>query len=71
MQGDSRLIVKPVSEEVAHKDTVLVAYQTAVQKLIKSLLNIQFKHVPRAQNKHPDALVILLKKWTLLIRQLM
>lgn len=36
-----------------------MSYQIVVQKLIRSFSHIKFEHVPRAHNKHVDALVTL------------
>lgn len=40
----------------------MVEYRTGIQKLIKSFSSIQFEHVPRAPNKHADALATLASK---------
>lgn len=37
----------------------LASYWAAIQRLVKSFSNVQFKHVPRSYNKHEDALATL------------
>lgn len=59
MQEDFRLIIKQFKKEFSLKDVALVAYRTAVQKLINSFLNVRFKHVAQAYNKHADVLATL------------
>lgn len=62
VQGDSKLIIEQVNGKFALKEAALVEYKTAIQKIIKSFSSIQFEHVPRAQNKHADALATLASK---------
>lgn len=50
------LIIKQVIGVFSLQRVTLSAYRTTVQTLVKSFLSIQFKHFPRAQNKHTDAL---------------
>lgn len=61
-QGDSKLTIKQVNGEFALKETTLVKYRIAIQKLVKSFLGIQFEHVPQAQNKHADVVATLASK---------
>lgn len=57
-----RAIILQVNEDFALKKVALVAYPTAIQKLVKSFSSIHFKQVLRARNKHADPLAILATK---------
>ncbi|XP_070022789.1 uncharacterized protein [Nicotiana sylvestris] len=57
--GDSDLLVHQVQGEWAMKNTKILPYLYHVQELIKWFTKIEFKHVPRVQNKFADALATL------------
>ncbi|XP_070029191.1 uncharacterized protein [Nicotiana sylvestris] len=57
--GDSDLLVHRVQGEWATKNTKILPYIYYVQELMKRFTNIEFKHVPRIQNKFADALATL------------
>ncbi|XP_070056758.1 uncharacterized protein [Nicotiana tomentosiformis] len=57
--GDSDLLVHQVSGEWSMKNTKILPYMYCVQELIKRFTKIEFKHVPRIQNKFADALATL------------
>lgn len=62
VQGGSKLIIEQANGEFALKEAALVEYRTTIQKLIKSFSGTQFKHAPRAQNKHAVVLATLASK---------
>lgn len=55
-------VIEQINGEFGLKETALVKYRTAIQKLIKSLSSIQFEHVPQSQNKYVDPLATLASK---------
>ncbi|XP_070046688.1 uncharacterized protein [Nicotiana tomentosiformis] len=57
--GDSNLLVHQVLGEWATKNTKILLYLHYVQELIKRFTKIEFKHVPRIQNKFADSLATL------------
>ncbi|XP_070007507.1 uncharacterized protein [Nicotiana sylvestris] len=57
--GDSDLLVHQVQGEWAMKNTKILPYLYHVQELMKRFTKIEFKHVPRIQNKYADALATL------------
>lgn len=68
VQGDSKLVIEQINGEFALNEAALVDYKTATHKLIKSFSSIQFEHVPRAQNKHANALATFASKCTFQMR---
>ncbi|XP_070015400.1 uncharacterized protein [Nicotiana sylvestris] len=57
--GDSDLLVHQVQGEWTMKNTKILPYVYHVQELMKRFTKIEFKHVPRIQNKFADALTTL------------
>ncbi|XP_070056669.1 uncharacterized protein [Nicotiana tomentosiformis] len=57
--GDSDLLIHQVLREWATKNTKILPYLHCVQDLIKIFTKIEFKYVPRVQNKFADALATL------------
>ncbi|XP_070045976.1 uncharacterized protein [Nicotiana tomentosiformis] len=57
--GDSNLLVHQVLGEWATKNAKILPYLQCVQELTKRFTKIEFKHVPRIQNKFADALATL------------
>lgn len=49
--------------KIYNKEIGLADYRNVVKKLIKSFSIPQFEHVPRAHDKHTDALVTLISSW--------
>lgn len=59
MQGDSKLVIQQINGKFSLKESTLAFYPTAVQKLVKHLLSVQFDHVSLSHNKHVDALACI------------
>nr|XP_016474472.1 PREDICTED: uncharacterized protein LOC107796238 [Nicotiana tabacum] len=57
--GDLDLLIHQVLREWATKNTMIFLYLYCVQDLIKRFSKIEFKHVPRIQNKFADVLANL------------
>ncbi|XP_033512022.2 uncharacterized protein [Nicotiana tomentosiformis] len=57
--GDLDLLIHQVLREWATKNTMIFLYLHCVQDLIKRFSKIEFKHVPRIQNKFADVLANL------------
>lgn len=62
VQGDSKLIIKQVSDEFTMKEITAVSYPMVVQRLIKFFEDIWFKHMLRGHNRHVDTLATLASK---------
>ena len=57
--GDSDLLIHQVREEWATKNSKILPYLHHVQELRKRFIEIEFQHVPRAQNEFANALATL------------
>ncbi|XP_059654547.1 uncharacterized protein LOC132301296 [Cornus florida] len=66
MCGDSKLVVKQVMGESAVPEPSLSSYRTIIQKLLARFSSVRFLHVPRSNNRYPDALVMLASKLTII-----
>ncbi|XP_059639695.1 uncharacterized protein LOC132282083 [Cornus florida] len=63
--GDSKLVVKQVTDEYAISEPSFTSYRTIIQKLLMRFSSVHFLHVPRSNNKYPDALATLASKLTI------
>ncbi|XP_070013653.1 uncharacterized protein LOC142176093 [Nicotiana tabacum] len=57
--GDSDLLIHQVQGEWNTKNTKILPYVHCVKELCKKFIKVDFKHIPRVQNKFADALATL------------
>ncbi|XP_059630203.1 uncharacterized protein LOC132273204 [Cornus florida] len=60
--GDSKLVVKQVTGKYAIREPSLASYRTIIQRLLARFSSVRFLHVPRSNNRYPDALATLASK---------
>ena len=62
IQGDSRVIVQQMVGNFAVKEPALAIYITLLQHLLAKFEQYKLKHIPRTQNRYPDALATMASK---------
>ncbi|KAJ1397146.1 Ribonuclease H domain [Sesbania bispinosa] len=64
IKGDSNLIIKQLKGEYGVKEASLAAYRDEALKLTEAFEGIEASHIPRAENRHADALATIRSKET-------
>ncbi|KAJ1394091.1 Ribonuclease H-like superfamily [Sesbania bispinosa] len=64
IKGDSNLIIKQLKGEYGVKEASLAAYREEALKLTEAFEGIEATHIPRAENRHADALATIGSKET-------
>ncbi|KAJ1438452.1 Ribonuclease H domain [Sesbania bispinosa] len=64
IKGDSKLIIKQLKGEYGVKEASLAAYRDEALKLTEAFEGIEASHIPRAENRHVDALATIGSKET-------
>ena len=57
--SSSQLVVKHIEDSYEARGEKMILYLKKVQELLKNLIRVQVKHVPRAENSRADALAKL------------
>ena len=59
VSNDSQLVVKQIEDSYEARGEKMILYLKKVQELLKKFIQVQVKHVPRAENSRADALAKL------------
>ena len=59
VSSDSQLVVKQIEDSYKAKGEKMILYLKKVQELLKNIIRVQVKHVPKVENSRADALVKL------------
>ena len=57
--SDSQLVVKQIEDTYKAKGEKMILYLKKVQELLKMFVQVQVKHIPRAENSRADTLAKL------------
>ena len=57
--SDSRLVVKQIEDSYEARGEKMILYLKKVRELLKKLVRVQIRHIPRAENSRADALAKL------------
>ena len=57
--SDSQLVVKQIEDTYKAKGEKMILYLKKVQELLKRFVQVQVKHIPRAENSRADTLAKL------------
>ena len=59
VSSDSQLVVKQIEDSYEARGKKMILYLKKVRGLLKKIIRVQFKHVPRTENSRADALAKL------------
>ena len=59
VSSDSQLVVKQMEDSYEARGEKMILYLKKVRELLKKVIRVQVKHVPRTENSRADALVKL------------
>ena len=57
--SDSQLVVKQIEDDYEAKGEKMIRYLKKVRKLLKKIIRVQVKHIPRTENSRANALAKL------------
>ena len=57
--SDSQLVVRQIEDSYEAKGEKMILYLKKVRELLKKLVRVQVRHVPRTENSRADALAKL------------